>query len=809
MYKFIYKKKFLGIFWVLFFLMGILVESRNISYEDIKEVNSEAYVQLDSTHVITQKLLGNDHYITSFSVFVKDKEILKDSKVDVYLMQGSRELVPDNIVSQITLTADLLEKDIIECKLNENRLKYNRDYYIVLKYEQVKNEGFLDIYISTNGINSPVYINDINTGVSLAYDLKCISYKTQFSFVWEFVFIFMSCMMAYAVFRKKQLVDSFAVVPLMLSVIVYLLAILGLLGYSIYICLIIACLCFGYVVIKLFQMEKNELEEVITKETICQIICWGFLLLFCIIGNKGKCVIESDPFTHWAFSVENIYMFDKLPFHAQSNMNNFRYPPLYSLFQYLCMKIYGNWSESILYFSKDFLLGSIIIGCCSSKRLKNVWDVIFALIIGIGIPELFFNGNVLASIYVDEILGVVFGYTLICIYRMFYKSEKCIGEIFLAILSLGLIKESGLILGAILIFTVILILFTDQINLKIRWKVELRHAGICLFAIVLAYTTWHIYMALNVSKVTATTVSMNNNIVAAAGVSSNGIVEYLLGQAPEYKYQIIGIHLQKLFFDGYYKNSFGSMPFVGCLLIILLMIYCLTWINKKERNTNYKVIWTIFISALLYICFLHVAYTFSMTEREALMCASEDRYLGSFLLGSFMLAIYMFYIQIESCEWKEAKKAVTYVLLGVFVLITTNQCMHFRQEVIDKNDIYEYTQNMRDDSHKLRHYLEEGKDVFYLSDMENVGYYMYYNYDLLPIRSGHYGFPVDKSIWEPIYDLTVDELACKIQGYEYVYIRTTRKLFNEKYSELFVDPDGIEDGSLYRRQEDGLLVKVF
>ncbi len=809
MHKYICKKCSIIALLLLFFLVGFFMKTRKVSYEDNEEINLEQYIQLDSTHTVSQKLLGDDHYLTDFSVPVKEKIILEDSKVTVYLLQGSHELTDENIISQTTLTSDALQKDAIQCSFNDIRLRYNRDYYIVFEYEQAQNEGFLDLYISSSGIKSPAYINNINTGVPLAYNLKSISYKTQLFFLWKFVFTFMPCMAAYAMFRKKQLVDSFVVVPIILVIIVYLLAILGLLSFSVYVCMTIAGICFGYVMVKLFLMKKNEFEIVINKETIWQIICWGILFLLCVMGNRGKCVIESDPFTHWAFSVENIYMFDKLPFHPQSNMNNFRYPPLYSLFQYLCMKIYGNWSESILYFAKDFLLGSIIIGSCSSKRIKNAWGTIFALIIGIGIPELFFSSSVSACIYVDEVLGAVFGYALICLYKVVYKKQECVGELFIALVSLGLVKESGIILGAILISVIAFITLVDWIKAGEKDKFIIESIGISMLAIVLAYGTWHIYMALNISNVTVANVSTSNNIVAASGVSSNGIVDFLLGKASSYKYEVIGIHLQKLFFGGYYDNAFWSITFGGWLFILLLFIYCLSWINKNESKINTKIVWTICMAALLYIGFLHVVYTFTLPEREALMCASEDRYLGSFLLGTFMLVLYMYYAQIEASNLRDSKKIMAYVLLGVFVLVTTNQCMYFRQEITNKEDIYDYAQNIRNDSHKLRYFLEENDRVFYLADMGNAFSYMYYNYDLLPIRSDHYGFPVDESIWEPIYDLTVDELRDKMKDYEYVYIRTTRKLFNEKYGALFVDPNGIEDGSLYHRQADGLLVKVY
>lgn len=793
---------------VLFILAGLFLKSRNAYYTD-ERVTTQQSIQIDSTHTIAQKILGDDHYVQSFKVFIKDKELFDDSKLIVYLTKESRDLSESNIISQITLTADSMDEDNILCEFSESRLRYNRDYYIVFQYIQNDDKGYIQLYINKDDVISPVYLNDMNTGVSLAYCLHSISHKTQLSFIWEFAFIFLSYMMAYSIFRKKNIAHSFSVVVLLLSLFVYALALIGLLKYCAYLCFGIACLCMIYVIVKVVHLQDKHFQTLFCKENFWQFFCWGILFILCIVGNRGKCVIESDPFVHWGMVVQNIYMFDSLPFHEQSNLVAYRYPPLYSLFQYFCMKIYGNWSESILYFAKDFLLGSIIIGSCFRKHIKNAWGVIFALALGIGMPELFFPADISASIYVDEVLGVVFGYTLISLYRVFYVKEKCVGELFIALLSLGLMKESGLILGMILLFSTVLIYVVEQMKAKSKLKMDLRKYGIGLLAIILAYVSWHIYMALHVNSVTSSNVSNNNNIVAASGVNSNGIIEYILGKAPSYKYDIIKIHLQKLFFEGYYDNAFWSMTFVGWLLIILLTIYCLMWISRKEMRINIKVMWLLIICALLYIGFLHIVYTFTMTEREALLCASEARYLGSFLLGSFMLLLYMYITQIETSKLQEGKKVVAYVLIASFVLVVTNQCMFFRQEITDKEKIYDYTQNIRNDSHKLRYFLEEGDKFFYLADMENVANYMYYNYDLLPIRSECYGFPVDESIWEPVYDLTVDELRDKMDEYEYVYIRTTRKLFAEKYGELFVDPNNIEDGSLYRKREDGLLVKIY
>jgi hypothetical protein len=128
---------------------------------------------------------------------------------------------------------------------------------------------------------------------------------------------------------------------------------------------------------------------------------------------------------------------------------------------------------------------------------------------------------------------------------------------------------------------------------------------------------------------------------------------------------------------------------------------------------------------------------------------------------------------------------------------------------MDTENIYNKDDAIRDDAVKLRKYLQEDDSVYILSEVEATAMYMYYNYELLPVKNARYGFPTDESIWEPIYDIELEQLLNNISKYKYIYLLISRDGFGEKYGQLFANPEDICNNSLYRFGNDGLLYKVY
>jgi hypothetical protein len=213
--------------------------------------------------------------------------------------------------------------------------------------------------------------------------------------------------------------------------------------------------------------------------------------------------------------------------------------------------------------------------------------------------------------------------------------------------------------------------------------------------------------------------------------------------------------------------------------------------------------------AIGYVAFLHVVYTFTMTEREAYLIASEERYLGTLLTGVLMVVIYLVVTEIEPA-YCEDKGILLYSTIVALVLIVSTNCGYgLRNSIMDTENIYNKDDAIRDDAVKLRKYLQEDDSVYILSEVEATAMYMYYNYELLPVKNARYGFPTDESIWEPIYDIELEQLLNNISKYKYIYLLISRDGFGEKYGQLFANPEDICNNSLYRFGNDGLLYKVY
>jgi hypothetical protein len=578
---------------------------------------------------------------------------------------------------------------------------------------------------------------------------------------------------------------------------------------------------------KIVKADNESVEAFYRDNIKNQILCWFIILALCIVAGRGKSAIDGDILTQWGLTVKNMYVFGRFPVHEMSNVATYRYPPLYPVFQYFCMSLYGHWSESILYFGKCFMMLSIIISCCSYKRVRGFIGIAALILIGICVPEVFFDSGVSYTLYSDEVLGVILGYALICTYRIVWKNEDIKFELFLAMLSLGLTKESGLIIGSLIVVSVLIVRNCCLMKQDRRFTIERNMTFTSVGAIVLAFVPWQMYLkvyselvSFGVSAIdkiedvylasadNSAIVNMIPNILTssiseASGLNIQKILEYITGKGEAYRYDIIVIHLKKLLFGEYYEIANMTLPFIICFGIMIFIIYI---ISKKS---NRQLIFALTLIAIGYVAFLHVVYTFTMTEREAYLIASEERYLGTLLTGVIMLVIYLVVTEVEPIYYKDKGILLYSAIVALVLIVSTNCGYSLRNSIMDTENIYNKDDAIRDDAVKLRKYLQEDDSVYILSEVEATAMYMYYNYELLPVKNARYGFPTDESIWEPIYDIGPEQLLNNISKYKYVYLLIKKEGFSEKYGRLFANPEDICNNSLYSFGNDGLLYKVY
>lgn len=824
------KKRLLAIIFI-FLVIGIILGLRNGYYEEEYEA-TDISIRLDSENDISQKILGNGYELVEFKIAISDMELYEDSIIYVYLTKSSRNITDDNVLEELHLSGEEISNGELTCLFDKVSMTYDRDYYIIIKYNQPDNKGYIDFNMGEGISTCPSYGNDIKYVNPLAYDMECVTGNTSMFFLWKFVFVFVTITLAYAIYRKIPFIKSMAVVILGTDVLIYVSGFFNNLLFGYYLCLILAFIMMVYIIVKIVKTDDESVEAFYQDNIRNQIWIWLIITALCMVASRGKSAIDADVLVQWGLSVKNMYVFGKFPVHEMSNVVSYRYPPLYPIFQYFCMRLYGHWSESILYFGKYFMMLSIITSCCSYKRIKGFVGIVALTLIGICVPEVFFDSGVSYSLYADEVLGIILGYALICTYRIVWKNENIKFELFVAMLSLGLTKESGLILGFLIVVSVLVVRNCYSIKQDKRLSVERRMTFTSVGAITLAFVPWQIYLkvyrglvSFGVSIINrkedvylasadnSTIINMMpsaknidgnilmSSIFRTSGLSIQKILEYITGKAEAYKYNIIAIHLKKLMFGEYYEIANMTLPFVICFAIIIFIIYA---ISKK---TNGQLIYTLTLIALGYVMFLQVVYTFTMTEGEAYLIASEERYLGTFLTGILMLAIYLVIAGVEPDYYKKKEMLLYSVIVSMVLIISTNCAYCFRSSILETENIYDKDDAIRDDAVKLRKYLDEGDTVYILC--EGSGYYMYYNYMLLPVKNSQHTFPTDETVWKSIFDIEPEQLLNNMKKYKYIYLRISNDGFDEKYSQLFANPEDIENTSLYSFGNDGLLHKVY
>ena len=808
-----YKKFLLIGIVIVYIIMGLIFYMRGSRLHESR-VSDGGVVALLPGIPVAQKILGNDYLIREIVFPVENRNISDQAKLDVYLLKGGYDLENDSIEETLTFTANELKRNnSIRLAFPKTKLIYNRAYFIVFACSDSEWEKTGAIYLPTNSDWMEVYSEGSNYGVTFAYEADYFSHYNKAFFLWQILFIFGSLGAAFCFLTRKNFKEGICVVALLTMLGGYLFGVLDLLDWAYYVLLVLALIALIYVLYAIMTKSPEEIDKTFLSIRDGAAV-WLALLILYLIGDLGKTVQQWDEMGHWATAVQNLYIFDSLPIHERSTVWALRYPPAYSIFQYLFLQIYGKSSVGIMHFAKHFFEMSMYMGCFSAIKKQKHYNILL-IILCIGLPELFFLKKYLSSIYVDIAIGATLGLVLVRLSRL--KTKYSLYNLFvlaLAVMDFILIKENGLVFTLIICFSVMLCI----LGKKIIWneQVEIRRCvvviGVMAVSVLVGELSWNHYISLHTSYMVAGTVNSNTkdvvvaNVVQASGINHNRLILFLMGKGASYQYSIIPAYIKRILFGNDYQTTILTFSIALWMLLLCIILY---WGIHSLNNIvpNDSLLFSIIMCFGTVGAFL-LLYIFAFPQRDLNNISSVERYIGSFLLGlSLYILSFLAYLQ------KKEKSIFISKLLtavGVSILVLTDFCGCYREWCLKTQDyLHRVSDEMYEDAVMLRRYVCEKDRIYYISSTDGGLERLCNIYYLTPVRLSPGGnqqtafYPtVSAPEEEREFQISPEEWRKQLTNYDYLYINHCSEEFRREYGVLFEEIDEVKSKTLYKIDED-------
>lgn len=572
-------------------------------------------------------------------------------------------------------------------------------------------------------------------------------------------------------------------------IILFIFGVFGFLNAGFITILLLNILLFGCN-INSFLKKKIDI-----KKNVLTIGLLLFLLSYIIIiwQSLGKLASSWDEFSHWALVVKNMYGLGNLGLGSDSTVMIKDYLSGTSLFQFFCVKLCGEFKESMLYVGMDLILISFIIPIIEVlKKKNNVLKCVLYFILFF-IPVMFYP-SLYSSLYVDGILGLCFGYTL---YSYFNNREKNLTKfdvinLMMSFAMLIFIKDFGIVL-LLISFAIILI---DNMFIKNKFKFKIKEIwnnNLIILSVLPALLIKFIWMV---------TLSVYN---VGGGSSSSSIIDTILNiftfNLVKYQKEVVLSFAEATTSYSLTSDTFISVTYIVSMFIVFLIGYFIIKNSKKEnKNTMSLMITLLLLGFIAYAGLILLAYLSVFSSYEALRLASFTRYMGSYALGAIFAVLA---ILSKNLSYNEKKFGVfIMILLSIFII-------EFNFITVLKfigGPIINNSQNVREPYveflEKTSKYVGENDCLYFISTNDNGIDYYIARYELTPNKMNpNTGWSIgysysDEDIWT-VYKSPDDWRNELIEGYSYVYLYDIDEEFIGLYEDLFIDSN-IEDNQLYK-----------
>lgn len=495
-------------------------------------------------------------------------------------------------------------------------------------------------------------------------------------------------------------------------------------------------------------------------------------LIIFVIHHKYSMATKWDELAQWAVTVKYSYLTNFFAANKLSNSLYKDYPPATALFHYYWMRIGNGWSDHRLYVSMCVLIVSFLLPFISKFNeiaMLQKKEILCNILLDIGITviPLAIYPNLYCSLTVDGFMGILFGYML---YNIFLETDNNIRHISIAIgcFVITSTKNSGLIFSLFVLVVYLLKVFLDE-------KKELLYWFFAVLCCAVGKGLWSCYIIIHgVDK----TFSMGTSIDYLKTLQDWQIQGFNNYYRALIDYSIAGNDAHTTLHISAIKVPIG--------LWILFLLIGAVFIYKKNESVFIKTSFIILlIGLLIYIVCTSYLYIRSFGEAEVNVLSSMSRYLGTYILGLFLIEIMVVLLYYNN--WK------VLVLVGTLLIVIAHYDGNkiITHSFIDSRDINK-TMSMHEKYDDRAMFIKRTID----NDLARLHVFndemALLNYLLTPMC-------VKTPVWAVDEFEYFDDLC---HEYDYVWVGDYRKLdidvFKDKYGHFFADEDEISVLALYK-----------
>jgi len=187
-------------------------------------------------------------------------------------------------------------------------------------------------------------------------------------------------------------------------------------------------------------------------------------------------VLVSDDIRFWGLQAHSVWAHNGLTDAAHHLSPRFMtYTPGMQLFQWLGMYACGEWNEGVAYVMRAVFSLILLIPFARTITWKRVWLLPFFLVFAL-LGSTAWNGWIHDTLMIDSILGIAFGYCLICLWNIRLEREN--QEFHLVCAALGmcvltLLKQAGIAWALMAAAMMLFVLRPCRHDGLARWKAGL------------------------------------------------------------------------------------------------------------------------------------------------------------------------------------------------------------------------------------------------------------------------------------------------------------------------------------------------
>jgi hypothetical protein len=620
----------------------------------------------------------------------------------------------------------------------------------------------------------------------------------------------------YAILFKRKITETYFLSTATIIIVLFLTGLLNfkgslLLGYSTLLSFSLFSLIYS---IKRYLTNREIIKEI---WLIQGLIILALFFTFSLFLNFSRMFINWDEFSHWGSILKNMYVLDALGTFKETSGHVVKtYLEGSSLFQYFWMRPFPQYTEYPAYIASNILYFSIICSFIKKCNFQNILLVVTAMLI-----PLLMEGNFYSSLYVDCIIGLLFGAAFI--YYHYYKYETSLFGVIIVLATisvLNLVKDMGFVYSLVLIFLFSVdFLFFKKDSIRVLFAKGKSSAQkskllILFFSPVIATFLITFFWKLNIRL--TNTDSGETVVTKGLQLVSENMINMINGNLQPYQLNILKTVQDALINKPIFSFYFSYIHILIGAIIVSIVLSLL--LRKKSFNITRMIVnFTILVVGSLSVVFvILITYLFIFSEYEALNLASFGRYIMSYFIGIFFA--YLLFILLEPEEslnqdrlspFLEKTSTITkyFLILSLYLLLIFNTIGSIKEHIIYSRASVHSTIGAREPFGKILEWSaympkEKGKEIYILTQGDNGYKKLVLIYNLIPTNmewkkdysvSLTQYYPELGDPWTVI--ITPEDWATYLlENYKYVYIYNYDENFVNLYGKYF---DEIEEYALY------------